>query len=258
MTQLSTANRTDSLKLRMMYTLASESMSELNEILRDRSQWVEDPDDCCSIGFTHKDDLAQVKWGFDRILDTLSAIEDATWDRQGCDVVPPALLAHLEQSTASECSSWLDKWTVTCINHVHAAVLHVANSPFPCHESSQPPREHFGMLGKEHLMYALCSDALLGIYTLMEESVGWDHGLHHEEIMEVLCCLDSTKDLIEVLNTRTWEPTISVLAGLLRDLARPIFIDKLQDCSKDAIAVIQSAFFAVVDVVAVQHPSNPR
>lgn len=236
-------------KLHMLYVLSAEAMSELRDTLVDRSVWVPHPDYGDNIGFTHKDDLAEVAWSFDCVLATLSAIEDASWTEQCCGRVPPALLAHLQQGASRSSSDWLHQHTLDNVRRVHERVLEAASLHHSPAGGFQPV--------SEHLMYALCSEAMLGIYTFMQESTSWDNGLHHCELLDVLECLDVSRQLMEALYENTRQAADGPVPGLLSDLESLVTDESLEHCREDAVGVIRRPFYAVVNVLARELGWNP-
>lgn len=236
-------------KLHMMYVLSAEAMSELRDILVDRSVWVPHPDEDNNIGFTHKDDLAQVAWSFDCVLATLSLIEDAAWDGQHRDQVPPDLLAHLQQAASRSGSDWLHDRTLANVRRIHERVLDTARL-------QHAPAGAF-LPVSERLMYALCSEAILGIYTFMQESSSWDRGLRHYELLDVLECLDAARQLMDALYEDTRRASADPTPGLLHDLASLVTDECLEHCRQDAVEVIRRPFHAIVDVLARELAWNP-
>lgn len=236
--------RRASKKLEMLYTLSTESLSELRNILEERSVWVPHPDDCCNIGCTYEGELADVEWGFDCVLDALSAIEDAPWNPQQPGSIPPGLLAHIQEAASQSASDWLHKDTLKGLRRAHQQVLDAANAQHTDSCASDAV--------KERLMYVLCSEALLGIYTYMQENTSWNRDLHHYELMDVLGCLSTAKEMVDALYEKLRGADSAAVSGLLRDVASVVSDESLEYWREEAVSVIRAPFHALAAAVATQ------
>jgi hypothetical protein len=232
-----------SMKLRTTYKLVTEAMSALDNILRDLAIWVPHPDDDCSIGFVHKDELAEVEWAFDGLLDTLTVMEGASWHSEPASGAPREVVEHLERALKTDEAVWLNRWTVTCMERVREAAL--AQATAPCgntHPASSNPES---AATAERLMEELSTALVLGIYTFMLDSRSWDRGLHHYEVMDVLDALDLAKVLVGILYTHLVAPEGVQVLDVLNALS-----DAAEDALEDGRGEMDSMIEAALESVA--------
>lgn len=231
--------RSSSKKLDMLYEFSAGTVGLLREALEAWSNWVPDPHTSRVLGCAPQDTVRWATAIFDAFLTTLSDIEDAPWSEQTPEFVPNALVIYAQEVIAHCNALGNDDPRIAEAIRIHERLLEIS-------KRQRPRRSHSTVLD-ENLMFALCSEAALGAYVFMQEHATSSGELHHYDLLDMLECLDSAKELMDELYHNTPKAVIPA-AALLRDLATRTS-DAYLNCSQKAAHVLRKPILAMEMVV---------